>query len=67
MKYKFKVGELVEANGSLGLVTGLAPGPDPSNFSGGRPDDARYTVLIQGVTCNLPGDTLTKVSESNDV
>ena len=63
MKYKFKVGDLVEANGSLGLVTGLAPGPDPSNFSGGRPGDTRYTVLIQGVTCNLPAHTLTKVNK----
>ena len=67
MKYKFKAGDLVEANGSLGLVTGLAPGPDPSNFSGARPDDARYTVLIQGVTCNLPAHTLTKAGESNEL
>ena len=61
MKYKFKAGDLVEVNGSLGLVTGIAAGEIRTHR------DFRYTVLIQGVTCILRGETLTKVSESNDV
>ena len=58
MKYKFKAGDLVEANGSLGLVTGLAPCQVKVST-----EDFRYTVLIQGVTCNLPAYTLTKVNK----
>ena len=57
MIYEFKVGDLVEVNGSLGLVTGIAAGEIRTHR------DFRYTVLIQGVTCILRGETLTKVNK----
>lgn len=57
VNYKFKAGDLVEANGSLGLVTGIAAGEIRTHR------DFRYTVLIQGVTCILRGETLTKVNK----
>lgn len=63
MKYKFQVGELVKVNhtGDLGLVTGI-----PVPYVDGLGCDGkvtRYTVLIQGVACKLPGYNLTKVGE----
>ncbi len=67
MNYKFQVGELVKVNhtGDLGLVTGI-----PVPYVDGLGCDGkvtRYTVLIQGVACKLPADSLTKVSESNEL